>query len=158
MEAHGLLPDEYFSFSGKYEGLTGELPEFEEALCIPNFGSSEGIYLDISWPVETAMANGIFNHSPQARHWAKRRTIISECSASLPSVPLMLNGRGFSYERNNVDIVLTEKEAAAVANSVELDLCGYFEPETEALLSSALEKFAGAPLHSHPDHHLPRTR
>ena len=43
LEAHGLLPDEYFSFSGKYEGLTGELPEFEEALCIPNFGSSEGI-------------------------------------------------------------------------------------------------------------------
>ena len=38
LEAHGLLPDEYFSFSGKYEGLTGELPEFEEALCIPNFG------------------------------------------------------------------------------------------------------------------------
>ena len=35
LEAHGLLPDEYFSFSGKYEGLTGELPEFEEALCIP---------------------------------------------------------------------------------------------------------------------------
>ena len=48
LEAHGLLPDEYFSFSGKYEGLTGELPEFEEALCIPNFGSSEGINLDIS--------------------------------------------------------------------------------------------------------------
>ena len=23
LEAHGLLPDEYFSFSGKYEGLTG---------------------------------------------------------------------------------------------------------------------------------------
>ena len=48
LEMKGLLPDEYFSFSGKYEGLTGELPEFEEALCIPNFGSSEGIYLDIS--------------------------------------------------------------------------------------------------------------
>lgn len=57
----------------------------------------------------------------------------------------MLNGQGFSYERNNVDIVLTEKEAAAVANSLELDLCGYLEPETEALLSSALEKFTGAP-------------
>ena len=28
LEAHGLLPDEYFLFSGKYEGLTGELPEF----------------------------------------------------------------------------------------------------------------------------------
>lgn len=44
-----------------------------------------------------------------------------------------------------MDIVLTEKEAAAVANSLELDLCGYLEPETEALLSSALEKFTGAP-------------
>ena len=57
----------------------------------------------------------------------------------------MLNGRGFSYERNNVDIVLTEQEAEAVANSMELDLCGYLEPETEALLSSALEKFTGPP-------------
>ena len=47
----------------------------------------------------------------------------------------MLNGRGFSYERNNVDIVLTEKEAAAVANSVELDLCGYLGPEAEAPVS-----------------------
>ena len=86
LEAHGLLPDEYFLFSGKYEGLTGELPEFEEALCIPNFGSSEGIWI-FPWPAETAMASGIFNLSPQARHWAKQRTIISECSASLPSVP-----------------------------------------------------------------------
>ena len=64
--------------------------------------------------------------------------IAAECS-------LMLNGRGFSYERNNVDIVLTEKEAEAVANSVELDLCGYLKPESEALLSSALGKFNGAP-------------
>ena len=64
--------------------------------------------------------------------------IAAECS-------LMLNGRGFSYERNNVDIVLTGKEAAAVANSVELDLCGYLEPEAEALLSSALDKFTGVP-------------
>ena len=48
LEAHGLLPDEYFSFSGEYKGLTGELPEFDEALCIPNFGGSEGIYMDIS--------------------------------------------------------------------------------------------------------------
>ena len=83
LEAHGLLPDEYFSFSGKYEGLTGELPEFEEALCIPNFGSSEGIYLDIS----LACRDGISNLAPPARRWAKRQMIISECSVSLPNVP-----------------------------------------------------------------------
>ena len=47
LEDYDLLPDEYFSFSGEYKGLTGELPDFDEAVCIPNFGSSEGIYLDI---------------------------------------------------------------------------------------------------------------
>ena len=40
LETHGLLPDEYFLYSDE---LSGELPEFEEALCIPNFGSSAGI-------------------------------------------------------------------------------------------------------------------
>ena len=45
LELKGLLPDEYFLFSDE---LTGELPEFDQALCIPNFGASEGIYLDIS--------------------------------------------------------------------------------------------------------------
>ena len=42
LELKGLLPDEYFLFSDE---LTGELPEFDQALCIPNFGASEGIYL-----------------------------------------------------------------------------------------------------------------
>ena len=86
LEAHGLLPDEYFSFSGEYKGLTGELPEFDEALCIPNFGGSEGIYLDL-WPAGTGMESGTSSPLPPARRWAKRRMIISECSASLPSVP-----------------------------------------------------------------------
>ncbi len=87
LEMKGLLPDEYFSFSGKYEGLTGELPEFEEALCIPNFGSSEESIWIFPWPAGTAMANDISNRLPLARRWAKRQTIISECSASPPSVP-----------------------------------------------------------------------
>lgn len=145
LEANGLLPDEYFSFSGKYEGLTGELPEFEEALCIPNFGSSEGIYLDISLTCRDSDGKRYFQSfatgktlGETADDYFRMFRIAAECS-------LMLNGRGFSYERNNVDIVLTEKEAVAAANSVRLDLCGYLEPETEALLSSALDKFKGAP-------------
>lgn len=142
LEAHGLLPDEYFLYSDE---LSGELPEFEKALCIPNFGSSEGIYLDISLACRDGDGKRYFQSfatgktlGETADDYFRMFRIAAECS-------LMLNGRGFSYERNNVDIVLTEQEAAAVANSVELDLCGYFEPETEALLSSALEKFAGAP-------------
>ena len=87
LEAHGLLPDEYFSFSGKYEGLTGELPEFEEALCIPNFGSSEGIYLDISPGLPGQRWQTVFPIFRHRKTLAKRQMIISECSVSLPNVP-----------------------------------------------------------------------
>ena len=142
LETHGLLPDEYFLYSDE---LSGELPEFEEALCIPNFGSSVGIYLDISLACRNSDGKRYFQSfatgktlGETADDYFRMFRIAAECS-------LMLNGRGFSYERNNVDIVLTGKEAAAVANSVELDLCGYLEPEAEALLSSALDKFTGVP-------------
>lgn len=142
LEAKGLLPDDYFLYSDE---LSGELPEFDIALCIPNFGASEGIYLDISLACRDRDGVGYFQPfatgktlGETADDYFRMFRIAAECS-------LMLNGRGFSYERNNVDIVLTEKEAETVANSVELDLCGYLEPESEALLSSALGKFNGAP-------------
>lgn len=144
LEAHGLLPDEYFLYSYEYRGLSAELPEFEEALCIPNFGASEGIYLDISLACRD-QGKRYFQRfatgktlGETADDYFRMFRIAAECS-------LMLNGRGFPYERNNVEIVLTEKEAKAVANSIELDLCGYLEPESEALLSSALDKFTGPP-------------
>ena len=142
LEATGLLPDEYFLYSDE---LSGELPEFDEALCIPNFGASEGIYLDISLACRDPNGKRTFQRfatgktlGETADDYFRMFRIAAECS-------LMLNGRGFSYERNNVDIVLTEKEARAVANSVELDLCSHMESEAEALLSSALDKFTGAP-------------
>ena len=84
LELKGLLPDEYFLFSDE---LTGELPEFDQALCIPNFGASEGIYLDISRPAATKMANAVFKTLLPARHWEKLRTTITGCSALLPNVP-----------------------------------------------------------------------
>lgn len=142
LESNGLLPDEYFLYSKEY---SGELPEFDEALCIPSFGASEGIYLDISLACRDENGNRYFQHfatgktlGETADDYMRMFRIAAECS-------LMLNGRGFTYERNNVDIVLTEEEAEAVANSVELDLCGYLEPDAEAILSSALDKIARIP-------------
>ena len=84
LELKGLLPDEYFLFSDE---LTGELPEFDQALCIPNFGASEGIYLDISLACTTKSASAIFKTLLPARHWEKLRTTITGCSALLPNVP-----------------------------------------------------------------------
>ena len=137
LENNGMLPDEYFSFSNE---LTGELPDFDEAVCIPSFGASEGIYLDISLSCQDKNGRRFLQRfatgktlGETADDYYRMFRIAAECS-------LMLNGRGQTYERNNVDIVLTEKEANAVANSVELELCAYQEPEMEALLSSALDK------------------
>jgi len=134
---NGLLPDEYFLFSDE---LAGELPEFEQALCIPNFGASEGIYLDISLACRDKDGKRCFQNfatgktlGETADDYYRMFRIAAECS-------LMLNGRGQAYERNNVDIVLTEKEADAVIESVELELCAYQKPEDMALLSSVFDK------------------
>ena len=89
LEAHGLLPDEYFLYSDE---LSGELPEFEEALCIPNFGSSEGIYLDISLACRDGDGKRYFQSfatgktlGETADDYFRMFRIAAECS-------LMLNG------------------------------------------------------------------
>lgn len=43
-----MLPDEYFLMSQNDWNEDRELPEYDYALCVPNYGGSEGIYLDIS--------------------------------------------------------------------------------------------------------------
>lgn len=119
LELKGLLPDEYFLFSDE---LTGELPEFDQALCIPNFGASEGIYLDISLACRDKDGKRCFQNfatgktlGETADDYYRMFRIAAECS-------LMLNGRGNTYEQKKVDIVLTEQEAEAVGTVVDLSL------------------------------------
>lgn len=95
-ELKGLLPDEYFLFSDE---LTGELPEFDQALCIPNFGASEGIYLDISLACRDKDGKRCFQNfatgktlGETADDYYRMFRIAAECS-------LMLNGRGNTYEQ-----------------------------------------------------------
>ena len=137
LELKGLLPDEYFLFSDE---LTGELPEFDQALCIPNFGANEGIYLDISLACRDKDGKRYFQNfatgktlGETADDYYRMFRIAAECS-------LMLNGRGNTYEQKKVDIVLTEQEAEAVGTVVDMELCGHHPPEAEAILNSALEK------------------
>lgn len=137
LELKGLLPDEYFLFSDE---LTGELPEFDQALCIPNFGASEGVYLDIELACRDKDGKRYFQNfatgktlGETADDYYRMFRIAAECS-------LMLNGRGNTYEQKKVDIVLTEQEAEAVGTVVDMELCGHHPPEAEAILNSALEK------------------
>ena len=47
LESVGLMPDEYFLLSVGVE-KDSELPNYHTAACYANWGSNEGIYLDIS--------------------------------------------------------------------------------------------------------------
>jgi len=47
LKEKGMLPDEYFLYEVDMRTKARELPDFNFALCVPNFGGSEGIYLDI---------------------------------------------------------------------------------------------------------------
>ena len=119
LEAHlkekGMLPDEYFSYSMDMRTRSKELPDFNFALCVPNFGGSEGIYLDIDliYIEEDGEQKSLrfapgktFQEGADAFFWMSR--IAAECS-------LMLNGRGRTYEKHNVELVLAEEEAEALA-------------------------------------------
>ncbi len=137
LQQQDLLPDEYFSFS---RDLTGELPEFAEVLCVPSFGGSEGIYLDIDLICRKT------DSPPQKIHFATGKTlgetaddymrmfrIAAECS-------LMLNGCGAAFERNEAILSLTEEELFEVQNVLELELLSHVDPHRQEILQSALQK------------------
>ena len=99
-----MLPDEYFLISKNDWNEDWELPDYDYAICIPNFGGSEGIYLDISLVYD--------DEQKQRRHmrfvtgktleesadaFLKMARIAAECS-------LMLNGHGSRYRKSDVDV------------------------------------------------------
>lgn len=142
-----LLPDEYFLYDGDRSAeLKDELPDFEYALCVPNFGVSEGIYLDINLVcrdhdgkqkyIDFATGKTLDESGDAFLHMHR---IAAECS-------LMLNGRGFAYERNEVPLFLTAEEADAVTNAIELELLADNTPEKERLLSAVMDKINGQQL------------
>lgn len=92
LERVGLLPDEYFS-PAALSDLSGDLPNFSEAICHTNWGGSEGIYIDIflryredgSWKQFPFATGKTLDASGDA--FLKMSRIAAECS-------MMLNGRG----------------------------------------------------------------
>lgn len=143
LEINGLLPDEYFRFYTDSSRPNGELPKFKQAVCIPNFGETQGIDLDIwlecqsksNLPFYVKFATGKMR-GETADDYMRMFRIAAECS-------LMLNGRGASFETKCQDIVLTYEEVNAVAKAVDYAMFRYMESKTEAALSSALDKLKG---------------
>lgn len=115
LEAHlrdrGLLPEEYFSYSMDERTRLKELPDYDFALCTPNFGASEGVYLDIDliYSVEGGKQKALRFATGKtleegADAFFRMSRVAAECS-------LMLNGRGRVYARETETLALREEEA-----------------------------------------------
>ena len=114
-----MLPDEYFFFNGPKYRLDGDLPEFDQAVCIPSYGESEGIYLDINLlcfddhghqeiiPFATGKTL-----KESGDDFLRMARIAAECS-------LMLNGRGAEYERKDMQQPKVEPLSEAEMKSLE---------------------------------------
>lgn len=140
LEKLGMLPDEYFLFSGERYGLTGELPNFDEAVCHANFGSNEGIYLDIILNLRDGQSN------PQSIHFATGKTLDEDADAFYrmsriaAECSLMLNGRGSSYRRENVELLLTLEDARIFASLLAPVMRDEMTVKVKRVLTAMLEQ------------------
>ena len=94
LESVGLVPDEYFTLSVGVKG-SQELPNFHTADCHVNWGTNEGIYLDISlltWNDAEGRSDSF--------HFVTGKTLDASGDAFLmmsriaAECSMMLNGRG----------------------------------------------------------------
>ena len=105
LEIRGLLPDEYFLSDKSDKDFETELPDYNYAVCVPNYGSSEGIYIDI-------YLTGI-EDSERWVKFATGKTLREDVEAFLQMsltaalCSLLLNGRG-GYYHSEKDIISLE--------------------------------------------------
>lgn len=134
-----MLPDEYFLFNRSEWNENRELPDYEYALCVPNFGGSEGIYLDISLVYRDEQehrcrldfATGK-TLEEGADAFLKMARIAAECS-------LMLNGRGSRYTKSNVDVSLNPEQALYLMNLLEQKFVNSMDAKEREILPGILK-------------------
>lgn len=135
-----MLPDEYFLISQNDWNEDWELPDYDYAICVPNFGGSEGIYLDISLVYD--------DEQKQRRHmrfvtgktleesadaFLKMARIAAECS-------LMLNGHGSRYRKSDVDVSLNPAQTLYLTDLLEKKFVNSMDPNERDMLSGFLKQ------------------
>lgn len=135
-----MLPDEYFLIDQDDWHKDQELPEYDYAICIPNFGGSEGIYLDISLVYEDEQRQRQHMRfatgktlEEGADAFLKMARIAAECS-------LMLNGHGTIYLKENVDVSLNQQQALYITDLLENKYVNSIDPNEQAMLSGLLKQ------------------
>lgn len=140
LSSKDMLPDEYFLISQNDWNEDWELPDYDYAICIPNFGGSEGIYLDISLVYD--------DEQKQRRHmrfvtgktleesadaFLKMARVAAECS-------LMLNGHGSRYRKSDVDVSLNPAQTLYLTNLLEKKFINSMDPNEQDMLSGLLKQ------------------
>lgn len=136
-----MLPDEYFLMSQNDRNEDRELPDYDYAICVPNYGESEGIYLDISLVYD--------NEQRQRQHmrFATGKTLEESADAFLKMAriaaecSLMLNGRGSHYIKSDVCISLNLEQALYLTDLLEKKAANSMDPNERDILSGLLKQF-----------------
>lgn len=134
-----MLPDEYFLMGCDWN-KDRELPDYDYAVCVPNFGGSEGIYLDISLvyrdeheqrcSLDFATGKTL---EEGADAFLKMARIAAECS-------LMLNGRGTRYTKSGVDVSLNPKQTLYLMNLLEQKFVNSMDAKERDMLPGILKQ------------------
>lgn len=133
LESKNMVPDEYFLAGDYIWNEEEELPNYDEALCIPRFGDSEGIYLDISLVYQK---DGERRYMPfatgktldeSADAFLKMSRVAAECS-------LLLNGRGSQYKKSFAEVTLQPDEALYLTTLLERETIKCRDEDDKKLL------------------------
>lgn len=101
----GLLPDEYFLSDEPDNYSETELPDYNYAICVPNYGDSEGIYLDIYLTGKDNNVKWIKFATGKTLHEDLDAFFKMSLAAAVCS--LLLNGRGSIYQSEK-DVITLE--------------------------------------------------
>ena len=96
LKANNMLPDDYFTRDLDFDENM-EVPEYAQFVCHPYWGSSEGIYLDITMETANGVKNFATGKTLEDNYAAFKRMgdIATECN-------IMLNSNGRRIERDGI--------------------------------------------------------
>lgn len=140
LESKNMVPDEYFLAGDYIWGEEEELPNYDEALCIPRFGGSEGIYLDISLVYQE---DGERRYMPfatgktlddSADAFLKMSRVAAECS-------LLLNGRGSHYKKSLAEVIMQPDEVLYLTALLEREAANCGDEDHQKMLMNIQSQF-----------------
>lgn len=118
LENMDLLPDEYFIWDRTSERDT-ELPDYDFAECIPNYGESEGIYLDIILLFHDKDGKTKREQFATGKTLEESVDAFFRMSITAAVCSLLLNGRGCIYQSEGAVLTLNKEEKAFLDRYLE---------------------------------------